>query len=115
MRSVVSAAHSSARYPKREETMRYVRLGKTGLEVSAIAFGTWSFGGDWGAFDADEAKKTVGRALDLGITFFDTAQAYGVGTSERILAGTLWPRVTRYRGVVAAKVGPREERSTLHR
>ena len=95
--------------------MRYVRLGKTGLEVSAIAFGTWSFGGDWGTFDADEAKKTVGRALDLGITFFDTAQAYGFGASERLLADALWSRVGRDRVVVATKGGLRKEGTTLHR
>ena len=95
--------------------MRYVRLGKTGLEVSAIAFGTWSFGGDWGAFDADQAKKTVGRALDLGITLFDTAQAYGFGTSERLLGDALWPRVARDRVVVATKGGLRKDGNTLHR
>jgi aryl-alcohol dehydrogenase-like predicted oxidoreductase len=95
--------------------LRYVRLGKTDLEVSAIAFGTWSFGGDWGAFDADEAKKTVGRALDLGITFFDTAQAYGFGASERFLADALWSRVPRDRVVVATKGGLRKDGDTLHR
>jgi aryl-alcohol dehydrogenase-like predicted oxidoreductase len=95
--------------------MRSVRLGKTDLDVSAIAFGTWSFGGEWGAFDADEAKKTVGRALDLGITFFDTAQAYGFGTSERLLADALWSRVGRDRVVVATKGGLRKEGATLHR
>src|SRR3989442_13982827 len=95
--------------------MRYVRLGKTGLEVSAIASGTWSFGGDWGAFDADQAEKTVGRALDLGITFFDTAQAYGFGASERLLADALWSRVGRDPVVVATKGGLRKERTTLHR
>jgi aryl-alcohol dehydrogenase-like predicted oxidoreductase len=95
--------------------MRYVRLGKTDLEVSAIAFGTWSFGGEWGAFDADEAKKTVGRALDLGITLFDTAQAYGFGTSERLLADALWSRVGRDRVIVATKGGLRKDGDTLHR
>jgi aryl-alcohol dehydrogenase-like predicted oxidoreductase len=95
--------------------MRSVRLGKTDLDVSAIAFGTWSFGGEWGAFDADEAKKTVGRALDLGITFFDTAQAYGFGTSERLLADALWSRVGRDRVVIATKGGLRKEGDTLHR
>ena len=95
--------------------MRYVRLGRTDLQVSAIAFGTWSFGGDWGAFDADEAKKTVGRALDLGITFFDTAQAYGFGVSERLLADALWSQVGRDRVVVATKGGLRKEGNTLHR
>ena len=95
--------------------MRHVRLGKTDLEVSAIAFGTWSLGGEWGTFDADEAKKTVGRALDLGITFFDTAQAYGFGTSERFLADALWSRVARDRVVVATKGGLRKDGDTLHR
>jgi len=95
--------------------MRYVRLGRTDLEVSAIAFGTWSFGGDWGAFDADEAEKTVGRALDLGITFFDTAQAYGFGASEHFLADALWPRVARDHVVIATKGGLRKEGSVLHR
>src|SRR2546428_1000680 len=95
--------------------MRYVRLGKTDLEVSTIAFGTWSFGGDWGGFDADEAKKSVGRALDLGITLFDTAQAYGFGASERLLADALWSRAGRDKVVVATKGGLRKEGGTLHR
>src|SRR5258705_9337009 len=92
--------------------MRYVRLGKTDLDVSAIAFGTWSFGGDWGTFDSDEAKKTVARALDLGITFFDTAQAYGFGASERFLADALWPRVRRVPICRSPRRGPRHERRT---
>jgi aryl-alcohol dehydrogenase-like predicted oxidoreductase len=48
--------------------MERVRLGKSELQVSPIAFGTWSFGGDWGRFDTDEARATVGHALELGIT-----------------------------------------------
>src|SRR5207244_10535173 len=95
--------------------MKFVRLGRTDLEVSAIAFGTWSFGGDWGRFDADEAKKTVGRALDLGITFFDTAQAYGFGASESLLADALWSQVGRDRVIVATKGGLRKDGVTLHR
>ena len=81
--------------------MRQVRLGKTDLQVSAIAFGTWSFGGDWGAFDIDEASKTVGRALDIGINFFDTAQAYGFGASPRgraVVTGTARARGRRDEG-----------------
>jgi aryl-alcohol dehydrogenase-like predicted oxidoreductase len=95
--------------------MRHVRLGKTDLDVSAIAFGTWSFGGDWGAFDADLAKKTVARALDLGITFFDTAQAYGFGASERLLADALWSRVRRDSVILATKGGLRKDGTTLRR
>ncbi|TMC44896.1 MAG: aldo/keto reductase [Chloroflexi bacterium] len=95
--------------------MRKVRLGKTDLQVSVIAFGTWSFGGDWGAFDADEAKKTVARALDLGITFFDTAQGYGFGESERFLADALWSTVRRDGVVLATKGGLRKDGEALHR
>jgi hypothetical protein len=56
--------------------MERVRLGKTELQVSPIAFGTWSFGGEWGQFDTDEAKATIGRTVEIGITLFDTAQGY---------------------------------------
>jgi aryl-alcohol dehydrogenase-like predicted oxidoreductase len=95
--------------------MRYVRLGKTNLEVSAIAFGTWAFGGDWGTFDAGEAKGAIHRALDLGITLFDTAQAYGFGVSERLLADALWERVSRDQVKVATKGGLRIEGEKLLR
>ena len=54
--------------------MERVRLGTTELQVSRIAFGTWSFGGDWGRFDTAEAEATIGRAVELGITLFDTAE-----------------------------------------
>lgn len=89
--------------------MRYVRLGKTGLEVSAIAFGTWQFGGEWGAVDTDGAKRTIHSALDQGITLFDTAQAYGFGASEQLLAGALWEQVPRERVILATKGGLRLE------
>jgi aryl-alcohol dehydrogenase-like predicted oxidoreductase len=95
--------------------MRYVRLGKTDLEVSAIAFGTWAFGGDWGTFDAGEAKRAIHRALDLGITLFDTAQAYGFGVSERLLADALWERVSRDRVKLATKGGLRMQGEKLVR
>src|SRR5438128_8520634 len=95
--------------------MRHVRLGKTELEVSAIAFGTWAFGGDWGSFDAHESKAAIHHALDLGVTFFDTAQAYGFGVSERLLANALWERVSRDDVIVATKGGLRMEGATLLR
>jgi aryl-alcohol dehydrogenase-like predicted oxidoreductase len=95
--------------------MRYVRLGKTNLEVSAIAFGSWAFGGDWGNFDVGEAKGAIHRALDLGITLFDTAQAYGFGVSERLLADALWERVSRAHVKVATKGGLRMEGDRLVR
>jgi aryl-alcohol dehydrogenase-like predicted oxidoreductase len=95
--------------------MRYVRLGKTGLEVSVIALGTWAFGGDWGSFDEAEAEGAIHHALDLGITLFDTAQAYGFGASERLLAGALWKRVRREDVIVATKGGLRMQGQDLLR
>ena len=95
--------------------MERVRLGKTELRVSPIAFGTWSFGGEWGRVDTDEAEATVGRALDLGITLFDTAQGYGFGASERLLGGALWSRARRDDVVVATKGGLRMEGDRLLR
>ena len=95
--------------------MRYVRLGKTNLEVSAIAFGTWAFGGEWGAVDAADAKAAINRALDVGITLFDTAQAYGFGASEALLSDALWGRVSRDDVVVATKGGLRMQGGELLR
>jgi len=95
--------------------MRYVRLGTTDLEVSAIAFGTWAFGGEWGAFEAAEAKQAIHGALDAGITLFDTAQAYGFGESEALLADALWDRVSRDDVVVATKGGLHRQGGELQR
>lgn len=91
--------------------MRYVRLGKTDLEVSAIAFGTGSFGGEWGEFDTTEATKIIQGALELGITLFDTAQGYGSGAAERVLGDALWDVVRREDVIVATKGGLRPELS----
>jgi len=95
--------------------VRSTRLGKTELEVSVVAFGTWSFGGEWGHFDAEAAKETIHRALDLGITLFDTAQGYGFGASEGLLADALWERVEREDVIVATKGGLRKDGDDLHR
>src|SRR6266540_3217549 len=65
--------------------MRQVRLGQTDLQVSRIAFGTWAFGGDWGASDLQDSKDSIHRALELGINLFDTAQGYGFGVAEQVL------------------------------
>jgi len=48
-------------------------LGRSGLNVSRIAFGTWQLGGDWGRFDEDAAVAAIRRARELGVNFFDTA------------------------------------------
>ena len=69
--------------------MQYIRLGRSGLNVSRIAFGTWQLGGDWGATDEEAAIRAIRHAHDQGINFFDTAQGYGFGASERLLAKAL--------------------------
>jgi aryl-alcohol dehydrogenase-like predicted oxidoreductase len=95
--------------------MRQVYLGPTDLNVSAIAFGTWAFGGDWGAVDVEESTAVIHRALDLGITLFDTAQGYGFGAAERLLGDALRQRVGREDVVIATKGGLRMEGDTLLR
>lgn len=69
--------------------VRYTTLGDTGLEVSRICFGSWQFSGQWSRFDVEQARTAVRRARKLGINFFDTAQAYGFGTSEKLLGDAL--------------------------
>jgi aryl-alcohol dehydrogenase-like predicted oxidoreductase len=92
-----------------------IRLGTTDLQVSAIGLGTWSYGSDWGAVDVAAAAATIQRALELGINLFDTAQAYGFGESERILADALAGRVRREDVVLATKGGLRMEGTRLVR
>ncbi len=91
--------------------MRYTRLGQTDLEVSRICFGTWQTGGEWGAVEEREAISAARSALDLGINFFDTAQAYGFGESERMLARSLelGSGSRRDEVVIATKGGLRAE------
>jgi aryl-alcohol dehydrogenase-like predicted oxidoreductase len=95
--------------------MRYARLGKTELNVSVLALGTWAFGGDWGSFDKADAVSTINSALDQGITLFDTAQGYGFGAAEQLLGESLWTRVRRDEVIVATKGGLRMDGSVLVR
>ena len=89
--------------------MDRVRLGMTDLQVSPICFGTWQLGGDWGDFDQREASAAIRHALELGVNFFDTAQAYGFGASERLLGRALAPELRSRRDevVIATKGGLR--------
>jgi aryl-alcohol dehydrogenase-like predicted oxidoreductase len=66
--------------------MQYRELGRTGWRVSAISFGAWAIGSAWGSVDDRESLDALRRAVDLGVTFFDTADVYGDGRSERLLA-----------------------------
>lgn len=66
--------------------MKYRKLGRTGWNVSEISFGSWAIGGTWGKVNDEESLKALHKAVDLGVNFFDTADVYGDGRSERLLA-----------------------------
>ena len=61
-------------------------LGRTGFSVSTISFGAWAIGGSWGAVDDAESMRTLHAAIDAGVNFIDTADVYGDGRSERLVA-----------------------------
>ena len=88
--------------------MELVRLGRSDLQVSRIAFGTWELGGDWGTTDEEAAVAAIRDAFDQGINFFDTAQGYGFGASEHLLAQALQGR-PRDEVVIATKGGLRPD------
>jgi aryl-alcohol dehydrogenase-like predicted oxidoreductase len=91
--------------------MQYTQLGESGPRVSRIAFGNWSAGGDWGGVDRDAAIAATRAALDLGITLFDTARAYGFGAAEELLGEALRPEIKSAREslFIATKGGLRSE------
>ncbi|HEV7625867.1 MAG TPA: aldo/keto reductase, partial [Streptomyces sp.] len=91
--------------------MRTTTLGATGLRVSRVAYGTWQLSGEWGSFDEDAAITAIRHARELGVNFFDTAQAYGFGASERLLGKALRDELTRDRDsvVIATKGGIRPD------
>jgi aryl-alcohol dehydrogenase-like predicted oxidoreductase len=68
------------------DNMQYRELGRTGWMVSTISFGAWAIGGTWGNVKDEESLAALHRALDLGVNFFDTADVYGDGRSEQLLA-----------------------------
>ena len=72
--------------------MEYRAFGRTGLQVSAVGFGCWELGGQYGHYDEGEVINAVQRALDVGVNCFDTAEGYGFGRSEDLLARALGPR-----------------------
>jgi aryl-alcohol dehydrogenase-like predicted oxidoreductase len=97
--------------------MDKVTLGRSGLKVSPICFGTWELGGEWGAVDDTNAMAAIHRAREVGINFFDTAQGYGFGASEQLLGAALADelRTARDGVVIATKGGLRREGDRLVR
>lgn len=85
--------------------MRYRRLGKSGYKVSEVGLGTWALGGEWGRTDDDAAMEALHAAVDSGVTFFDTADVYGDGHAERLLAKLRSERDEEL--VIATKAGRR--------
>jgi len=87
------------------------RLGKTGRDVSEIGFGAWAIGGGWGETNDDESLEAMHAAVDAGVTFFDTADGYGDGRSEKLIAQLLRDRDEPL--VVATKFGRRLSEQTV--
>jgi aryl-alcohol dehydrogenase-like predicted oxidoreductase len=85
--------------------MEYRALGRTGFRVSTVSFGAWAVGGTWGPVDDRESLAALHRAVDLGVNFFDTADVYGDGRSERLLAALRRDR--REEIFIATKAGRR--------
>jgi len=85
--------------------MQYRELGRTGWKVSSISFGAWAIGGTWGDVDDSESIAALHRSLDLGVNFFDTADVYGDGRSERLFAQLRKERSEPF--YVATKAGRR--------
>ena len=85
--------------------MQYRELGRTGWKVATVSFGAWAIGGSWGNVDDKESLAALHRSIDLGVNFIDTADGYGDGRSERLIAQLRKERSeTIY---VATKVGRR--------
>jgi aryl-alcohol dehydrogenase-like predicted oxidoreductase len=85
--------------------MNYRPLGRTGFNVSEISFGAWAIGGSWGDVDDATSLAALNRAIDLGVNFIDTADVYGDGRSERLIAKLRGERKEKL--IVATKAGRR--------
>ncbi len=85
--------------------MKYRALGRTGWKVSEISFGAWAIGGAWGNVNDQESLAALHAALDGGVNFFDTADVYGDGRSERLMAKLRQERKEKF--YIATKAGRR--------
>ncbi len=91
--------------PGKETGVRHRQFGRIGWSVSEISFGAWAVGGAWGAVDDEQSIEAMKRALDLGVNFFDTADVYGDGRSERLIQRLRKETKTAFH--VATKAGRR--------
>lgn len=88
-----------------ETLVKYRKFGRIGWDVSEVSFGTWAVGAEWGPVDDEQSIAAMKKALDLGVNFFDTADVYGDGRSERLLQRLR--KETRAPFHVATKAGRR--------
>jgi aryl-alcohol dehydrogenase-like predicted oxidoreductase len=91
--------------------MKYRPLGRTGWMVSEVSFGAWAIGGAWGQVSEKDALAALNQAIDSGVNFIDTADVYGDGRSERLIAALKKQRKEEI--VVATKAGRRLPRQTV--
>jgi aryl-alcohol dehydrogenase-like predicted oxidoreductase len=94
-----------------ENAMKYRTLGRTGWKVSEISFGAWAIGGAWGSVSEEDALAALHKAVDSGVNFIDTADVYGDGRSERLIAQLRRGRSDEI--FVATKAGRRLPRQTV--
>src|SRR5438046_3729136 len=87
-------------------SMEYRQLGRSSLTVSTVSFGAWAIGGAWGRVDDERSMAALHAAIDAGVNFIDTADVYGDGRSERLIARLRRERPGE-RIYVASKAGRR--------
>jgi aryl-alcohol dehydrogenase-like predicted oxidoreductase len=92
--------------------MQYRMLGRTGYNVSAISFGAWAIGGTWGTVDDETSLAALRKAIEVGVNFIDTADVYGDGRSERLIA-KLKKEQAGKKIIVATKAGRRLPKQTV--
>ncbi len=85
--------------------MKYNILGRTDMKVSAVSFGAWAIGGAWGTVNDEDSIAALNKAIDIGVNFIDTADVYGDGRSERLVAKLRKERSEKI--FVASKAGRR--------
>jgi aryl-alcohol dehydrogenase-like predicted oxidoreductase len=90
--------------------MRYRALGRTGWQVSDISFGAWAIGGSWGKVSDEESLATLHKAVECGVNFIDTADVYGDGRSEKLIAK--FKKARKEEIIVATKAGRRLPKQT---
>ena len=91
--------------------MRYRQLGRTGWKVSDVSFGAWAIGGAWGSVSDEESLAALHKTIDCGVNFIDTADVYGDGRSERLIAQLKSSEKKEI--IVATKAGRRLPRQTV--